>query len=95
MKGNHQTIADLVPVDLPCNMMISAAWYTAMKKQREPIVYQITTGGLNPFTWGEMGMRTFLTTVYFPAKNKLDAVKGQLSKWPDGLSVAALMVVAR
>ena len=48
-------IADLIPVDLPVNMMITAAWYTAVSgPQQNAKIYHSTTGGLNPFTWGEM-----------------------------------------
>lgn len=48
-------VADLTPVDLPVNVLISVAWYTAVMKPRQVLVYNVTTGGVNPFTWGEMG----------------------------------------
>jgi len=63
MLADHRVIADLVPVDLPVNMMIAVAWARANAAESPDIscasanstaIYHITTGGLNPFTWGEM-----------------------------------------
>ena len=63
MLANHQVVADLVPVDLPVNMMIAVAWARANAARLPDVscttancaaIYHITTGGLNPFTWGEM-----------------------------------------
>jgi len=63
MLADHRVIADLVPVDLPVNMMIAVAWARANAALSPDIssatanstaIYHITTGGLNPFTWGEM-----------------------------------------
>jgi len=36
-------------------MMIATAWYTVLTKPKEVLVYHCTTGGINPFTWGELG----------------------------------------
>jgi alcohol-forming fatty acyl-CoA reductase len=55
MFGTSHCVADLTPVDLPVNVLISVAWYTAVMKPRQVLVYNVTTGGVNPFTWGEMG----------------------------------------
>ncbi|XP_074660774.1 fatty acyl-CoA reductase 1-like isoform X2 [Tubulanus polymorphus] len=49
-----EAIADIVPVDLPVNMIVSAAWYTAVMKPETRKVYNCTIGTVNPFTWGEM-----------------------------------------
>jgi len=63
LLADHQVIADLVPVDLPVNMMIAVAWARANATKSLDVscaaanssaIYHITTGGLNPFTWGEM-----------------------------------------
>jgi len=70
MIADSQVVADLIPVDLPVNMMITAVWRTAVKKQLEnATIYQITTGNLNPFTWGEI---EDVVIGYFK-KNPLDA----------------------
>lgn len=56
MIADHRVVADLVPVDLPVNMMIAIAWHRACTKTTNSLsIYHSTTGGLNPFTWGEMG----------------------------------------
>lgn len=54
MFGTSNCVADLTPIDLPVNVLISVAWYTAVMKPRQVLVYNVTTGGVNPFTWGEM-----------------------------------------
>jgi len=52
---DSRVIADIIPVDLPVNMTIAAAWHTVVNKPKEnALVYHTTTGNLNPFTWGEM-----------------------------------------
>lgn len=62
MIADTSVIADLVPVDLPVNMMIAIAWARAIATKTAAsnslangvAIYHMTTGGLNPFTWGEM-----------------------------------------
>jgi fatty acyl-CoA reductase len=62
MIADTRVIADLVPVDFPVNMMIAIAWARANATKTSSsislangaAVYHMTTGGLNPFTWGEM-----------------------------------------
>ncbi|ESN90598.1 hypothetical protein HELRODRAFT_70906 [Helobdella robusta] len=71
MIADHHVNADIVPVDLPVNMMVVVAWYRTLHKQttNATSVYHITSGGLNPFTWGEMENSV---TNYFK-KNPLDS----------------------
>lgn len=53
---DSRTVADMVPVDLPINTMIVAAWYTAVHKPTPNArIYQITTGSTNPIQWAAMG----------------------------------------
>ncbi|XP_046367983.1 fatty acyl-CoA reductase 1-like [Haliotis rufescens] len=54
MKGDHSAVADIIPVDIPVNLMITSAWYTAVYQPKQTMVYHCTTGSVNPFTWGEM-----------------------------------------
>jgi fatty acyl-CoA reductase len=56
MKAESNSVADIVPVDIPINVMISVAWYTAVARPHQVLVYHTTTGTLNPLTWKEMGM---------------------------------------
>lgn len=60
MVGDSTAVADLVPLDLPVNTIIAVGWYTATEKPQEPLVYHVTTGSQNPFTWGELG--TWIST---------------------------------
>lgn len=54
-KAHREYIADIIPVDFPANLIIATAWYTAVHKPtRNAQIYQITSGVLNPFTWGDM-----------------------------------------
>ena len=53
MLGNRDAIADLIPVDIPVNLMIATAWYRGSKKTSETIVYNCTSGLINPFKWGQ------------------------------------------
>ncbi|XP_005099500.2 fatty acyl-CoA reductase 1 [Aplysia californica] len=54
MKGESKAIADIVPVDIPVNVMIVVAWYTAVAKPGQVLTYHATTGGCNPYTWGDI-----------------------------------------
>ena len=56
-KADTEAVADIVPVDLPVNMMITTAWHTVLAKPKDVPVYHCTTGGINPYTWGELGER--------------------------------------
>ena len=53
--GVTSSIADVIPVDFPSNLMIVCAWYTAVHKPKPNVqVYNITTGVQNPVTWKEL-----------------------------------------
>ncbi|XP_064599994.1 fatty acyl-CoA reductase 1-like [Liolophura sinensis] len=54
MKAENSAVADIVPVDIPINMMITVAWYTGVTKPKSTLIYHACTGAVNPFTWGEM-----------------------------------------
>lgn len=54
MKCDFRGVADIIPVDIPVNMLITVAWYTAVSKPTNVLIYHCTTGSVNPFTWGEM-----------------------------------------
>lgn len=64
MKGEGQAVLDIVPVDIVVNLLISAAWNRAKNTRKNILIdennkfhiYNCTTGGLNPFRWGEMGI---------------------------------------
>jgi len=56
MLGNHNAIADLIPVDICVNLMIAVAWFTAKKKSQKIVVFNNTSGQINKFTWGMFEM---------------------------------------
>ncbi|XP_061523172.1 fatty acyl-CoA reductase 1 [Phycodurus eques] len=54
MWANNDAVADLIPVDVVINLTLAAGWYTAVHKPKTALVYNCTTGGINPFHWGEI-----------------------------------------
>uniref|UniRef100_A0A1I8M522 Fatty acyl-CoA reductase n=1 Tax=Musca domestica TaxID=7370 RepID=A0A1I8M522_MUSDO len=46
-------IADVVPVDIVINLMITAAWRTASHKTDNLLIYNCCTGQRHPITWGK------------------------------------------
>lgn len=51
---NGKMVADLIPVDVPINMMITVAWYTATLRPNNIMVYNCTSGSVNRVSWGEL-----------------------------------------
>ncbi|XP_047451727.1 fatty acyl-CoA reductase 1 isoform X1 [Mugil cephalus] len=57
MRASNNAVADLVPVDVVINATVAAAWYSGSQMHSRPksiLVYNCTTGGINPFHWGEV-----------------------------------------
>ncbi|XP_069479710.1 fatty acyl-CoA reductase 1 isoform X7 [Ambystoma mexicanum] len=54
MRASNSAVADLIPVDVVVNTTLAAAWYSGVNRPRNIIVYNCTTGGTNPFHWGEV-----------------------------------------
>ena len=57
MIGNFNSTADIIPVDIPVNLMIAVAWATGSKtssnnSNKEIKIYNSTTGQINRLTWG-------------------------------------------
>ncbi|KAI9556289.1 hypothetical protein GHT06_018863 [Daphnia sinensis] len=55
IRGDEKLVADLVPVDIAINLMIAAAWHrgTSDKSSETIVVYNCSSGALNPITWDE------------------------------------------
>ncbi|XP_043233602.1 putative fatty acyl-CoA reductase CG5065 [Amphibalanus amphitrite] len=51
---HEDLVADVVPVDVPINLMITAAWYTAVRSPRHPTVYNCASGSIRPIRWREV-----------------------------------------
>lgn len=49
----ENSVADLVPVDIVINLLITAAWDISMAQERNIKVYNCCTGEENPITWGK------------------------------------------
>ncbi|XP_061898507.1 fatty acyl-CoA reductase 1 [Entelurus aequoreus] len=57
MRASNDAVADLVPVDVVINATLAAAWYSGSQRSNRPksiLVYNCTTGGINPFHWGQV-----------------------------------------
>ncbi len=51
MKGNRNAIADIIPVDIVINLLIASAWYKGANKTKDALVYNCTSGQINPLRW--------------------------------------------
>uniref|UniRef100_UPI00398EB732 fatty acyl-CoA reductase 1 isoform X4 n=1 Tax=Pristiophorus japonicus TaxID=55135 RepID=UPI00398EB732 len=54
MRATNDAVADLIPVDVVVNLTLAAGWYTAIHRPKTTLIYNCTTGGINPFHWGEI-----------------------------------------
>jgi len=54
MKGEGQSVLDIIPVDIVVNLLISSAWQKTNTGDEKISIYHCTTGGLHPFRWSEM-----------------------------------------
>ncbi|CAF1331429.1 unnamed protein product [Adineta steineri] len=56
MKSDSHDILDIVPVDIPVNLLIAASWEKYHEENKEQLtkIYHCTSSGLNPFHWQEM-----------------------------------------
>lgn len=69
MMGNTNSTADIIPVDIPVNLMIVAGWYTGSKKTKDMLVYNCTTGQINRLTWGMLERFSFESLMKNPLEN--------------------------
>ncbi|XP_048405228.2 fatty acyl-CoA reductase 1-like isoform X3 [Stegostoma tigrinum] len=54
MRATNDAVADLIPVDVVVNLTLATGWYTAVHRPKTTLIYNCTTGGINPFHWGEI-----------------------------------------
>ncbi|XP_032077718.1 fatty acyl-CoA reductase 2-like [Thamnophis elegans] len=57
IKCNPAAVADIIPVDLAINLTIAAGWYTAVHRPKSPLIYNCTSGALNPLSWEELQIK--------------------------------------
>jgi alcohol-forming fatty acyl-CoA reductase len=51
VRGIGELNVDLIPVDVVCNTLITAAWANSFMRTSSIPVYNCTSGQSNPFTW--------------------------------------------
>lgn len=59
---------DLIPVDIVCNTMITAAWSNSFTQTNTIPVYNCTSGQINPVTWQHYGELTVKYARQNPSK---------------------------
>lgn len=69
MIGEFNCTADIIPVDIPVNMMIVAGWYTGAKHTKDIMVFNSTTGQINKYTWGRLERDCHEALVKNPLEN--------------------------
>ena len=60
-------VADMVPVDVCINLMCVLGWKAASQPASTTPVYNCTSGGINPITWGQVeawGLQTLVDNPY-------------------------------
>ena len=68
---------DWVPVDVPINLSIAAAWKIGTQPSTTIPVYNCTSGTINPLTWGQVVTYLVASLRKYPMENAL---------WYPGLS---------
>uniref|UniRef100_A0A3P8YGL1 Fatty acyl-CoA reductase n=2 Tax=Esox lucius TaxID=8010 RepID=A0A3P8YGL1_ESOLU len=63
MRASNNAVADLVPVDVVINTTLAVIYFvlSCLRRPKSILVYNCTTGGINPFHWGEVGMKHVLS----------------------------------
>lgn len=69
MLGNRNAIADIIPVDQPVNMIIASGWFRGSNRTKQTIVYNCTTGQINPLRWGVVESCSALALIKNPFEN--------------------------
>lgn len=54
IRGRADNTCDIVPVDIACNTLITAAWANSFTKTSTTPVYNCTSGQINPLKWSEL-----------------------------------------
>jgi alcohol-forming fatty acyl-CoA reductase len=54
VRGIGENNVDLIPVDIVCNTMITAAWANSFTRTSSVPVYNCTSGQINPFKWDDL-----------------------------------------
>lgn len=69
IMGVGEYIIDLIPVDIVCNTLITAAWANSfMRPINQLVVYNCISGQVNPFTWNGLNAGIVKYARKFPSK---------------------------
>ncbi|XP_011495917.1 PREDICTED: putative fatty acyl-CoA reductase CG5065 isoform X2 [Ceratosolen solmsi marchali] len=71
MLCHEDKVADLVPVDIVINLMIVAAWRTAIHRTDSITVYNCSTGQQNPITWKHFVDLSFKYSRMYPTNGAI------------------------
>jgi len=85
MLVERDCVADLIPVDVAINAMIVAAWKTAKEfrfTKTIPSIYNVTSGSINPITWGQIEDWTLDSIYKYPMSTMLWYPGGSFKKNP-------------
>lgn len=87
MLCEGSAVADLIPVDVVINLMITAAWYTGSKQPNEMMIYNCTSGSLNPLKWNEIEKIAFDSILRYPSSHMLRYPGGTFkrSRWVNNI----------
>ena len=67
-RGIGANKVDLIPVDIVCNTLITAAWANSFIKTSSIPVYNCTSGQVNPLTWQELADGITKNARKYPSK---------------------------
>lgn len=70
MYNDPDAIADIIPVDMVINLIITAAWHTSNQFQQNKTqisIYNCTTSTINPMTWGKVEKLTISNLIKYPS----------------------------
>ncbi|KAF7492661.1 Putative fatty acyl-CoA reductase [Sarcoptes scabiei] len=67
MLNDPQASADLIPVDIVINLMITVAWITATKNSNQIKIYNCTSGTLNTLKWRQVENFVFQMIKTYPS----------------------------
>lgn len=76
MLFDSEACADLIPVDMVINLMISVAWYTGTRRPSQIQIYHCTSGLLNGIKWGDIERFVLPLTLEYPSE--------QMFRYPGG-----------
>ena len=71
MCARREKIVDLVPVDVPINLAIAAAWKISSQPSNAIPVYNCTSGSVNPIRWGQLETLGMSAMRKYPMENVL------------------------